>query len=208
MAIELERRPSFRVLRNRRRREGSRTNIVLQSEDLSTTWTNVRSVDTQAQGIAPDGTNTANKLTTNTDGGTGSSVIQQTLTTEPSTVYTASIYSKADQTDWMFFRFVGSGALALTAYYDLTNGVVGTASEDVSSTVMEDAGDGWYKCSMTFTSDVADTSATFMPALADANNDATVALDGSVSILLWGAQLSPDTHPIHYIRTTTSKYIG
>ena len=45
--------------------EEARTNICLQSEDLSTTWANSNSIDTQEQGTAPNGTDTANKLSDN-----------------------------------------------------------------------------------------------------------------------------------------------
>ena len=183
----------------------TRTNICLQSEDLSTSWTNVQSVDTQAQGTAPDGTNTANKLTDD-GGGTGpqGALIAQTFTTVVATAYTMSCYFKADQLDWGYLTFANSGALTISAYFDLTNGVVGaTTGSDNTSESITDVGDGWYRCSIVFTSDAADTVGDFQIYLAEANGDVIVPDDGTSSIFIWGAHLEASATPTQYTSTTS-----
>jgi len=185
--------------------ERERTNICVQSENLSATWSNTRSVDTQAQGIAPDGTNSANKLTDDSSTGTNSVRINQGVTLSTSTSYAYSVYLKADQLDWARLIVVGQGALAISAFFDLTNGVVGaTTGADNTSEFIQDVGNGWYRCTVVFDSDAADTTGFIYVDVADANNDVVVALDGTSSILVWGAQLEVAEYPTSYIKTVTT----
>ena len=191
-----------------------RTNICLQNRDFGTTWAEVNArdnADTLNTAVAPDGTTTADKLIDDSGTGSGSVLYTQAMTFAISTVYTISYYSKADQLNWTRLIIGSLGALTLSAFYDLTNGVMGaTVGGDVTSTFIENAKltfpsapDGWFRGGFTFNSDASDTAGTINIYVADANNDSSVARDGTSSIFLWGSQLEPNPFATPLIPTTT-----
>jgi hypothetical protein len=112
-------------------------NICLQSEDFSTTWNTSLGVVTADQAIAPDGTLTGDKITDDSSTGTGEVFAYQIFfALSPSTTYTMSVYLKADQLSWARVRMAALGALQISAFFDLANGVVGaTVGADVTSTL-------------------------------------------------------------------------
>jgi hypothetical protein len=185
--------------------EEARTNICLQSENLSASWVNFQSVDAQAQSIAPDGSNTANKLTDDEGTGIGQSVIQQNFSAfSVSTTYTWSAFLKADQLSWARLDLQGMASQSLVAYYDLDNGAVGTVlGADNVDQGIEDYGNGWYRCWLTFTTDGTDTSGACGIFICDGDGDSNVARDGTSSIFIWGAQMEAGAFPTSYIPTTT-----
>lgn len=179
-----------------------RTNICLQSEDLSVTWGNILSVDAQSQGVAPDGKNTANKLTDDSSTGTGGAQIRQAITIDDSTQHTLSAHLKADQLNWARLLVTLAGN-SPAVYFDLNNGVVGTETGTVDSSSIIDIGDSWYRCIMTYTTTTESGSPLHRIYLADADTDAIVDLDGTSSIFVWGAQLETGDFASPYIPTTT-----
>jgi hypothetical protein len=185
--------------------EEARTNIMLQSEDFSTTWGANEATVTTNTTIAPDGTLTADTLTDNSATGTGTPRLTIARTFATSTPYTWSFYAKADQLDWVEARVTGMAAQAISAYFDLTNGVVGaTLGADNDDQGIESVGNGWYRCWVSFTSDAVDGTANPYIQVAEADNDRVVDLDGTSSILIWGAQLEAGAFPTSYIPTTTA----
>ena len=183
--------------------EAGATNILLQSNDLSTTWTNFQSVDTQNQGIFIDGTNTFNKITDNSGGGTGLVSVSQTLTITSATDTTFSAYCKADQLG--FVRFIttnydagGNG----TTWFNLSTKAIGTTASQHTAH-LEILPNGIVRCGITFQS-TTDVAGTVSIGVADADNDSNVDLDGTSSILVGGIQVESSSFPTSYIPTTTT----
>ena len=185
--------------------EPAATNICLQSEDITTSWTPTNATLTANATTAPDGTTTADKL--NDDGATGTNTVfvKQVITVSAATKYTASVFLKADQLSFARVQAAAyDGATFGFQYVDLSGaGRLGTASnlDDSSITAYPN---GWYRCSITWTQGAGDTSFQFEIFVADSISNITVDLDGTSSIFVWGAQVEASPIATSYIPTTTA----
>jgi hypothetical protein len=186
----------------------ARTNLCLQSEDFGTTWTHSSdTTSTTNYAVAPDGTSTADRIID--DGGaTGSINVSslQELSLSTSTKYTASVFLKADQLGWARLWMRNFGSLDASIFVDLNRGVIGpTVGADTDDKGIEYAGNGWYRCWLTFTTDGSDGAGFIYIYAADSDNDLGVLDDGTSSILHWGAQVEKlGAPPSPYLKTTTA----
>ena len=185
--------------------EETRTNICLQSEDLTTTWIDAGLAGdfVANQAVAPDGATTADQLIDDSTTGTGTVLAFQSISLSTTTTYTASFYAKQDQLDWVRLKIASLAALDIQTYFDLGNGALGTSGADNDSQSIESVGNGWYRCAITFTTG-ADGDGSFELYVAEADTDATVDLDGTSSIFIWGAQLEAGAFPTSYIPTVAA----
>lgn len=192
--------------------QAQRTNICLQSEDLSTTWGEATAKTLAIVGneaIAPNGTRTADLLSDDSSTGNSFIAVQQDLTIATGTTFTYSVYLKADGLDWAFLDVQNLAALAISAYFDLTNGAVGaTTGANNTSEFIEGVGNGWFRCGIVFASDAVDSTGRLRIALADSNGDNSVAADGTSSIFVWGVQLEASSSATAYISTTDTARSG
>ena len=176
--------------------EGAATNLCLQSNGFDTTWTNVNSIDEFAQGTAPSGGNVAWKVTDDSSTGTGEVYLNQALTLS-NVAHTMSIFAKSDQVTMLRLTTANFTTNA-SSYFNLSTGAVGTLGH--TSSAIEAVGSGWYRCSIVFTPG-ADFTGNVRVAVAETDNVATVALDGTSSILIYGAQVEIGTTPTTPIGT-------
>jgi hypothetical protein len=167
--------------------EKVRTNVILQSNTFGTTWTLDDATLTSGQS-GYDGTSNAWLLAKTAAGGR----VQQTLSLS-SNSHTFSVYVKAGTKNWVFLR--ADGTSNRTSYFDLQNGVVGTASGCTASIVS--AGNGWYRCSISY----VDTTTSARIWVADADGDIS---GTSGNILIQAAQAELGDIATDYIATTTA----
>ena len=167
--------------------EKGRENVLLQSNQFDTTWVNSNTTETGGQS-GYDGTNDAWLLSKSGSNG----FLHQNITN--SEVQTFSIYAKAGSLDFIRFR-ISSGSTQ-SAYFDLSNGLVGSTSADIESKI-EDIGSGWYRCSTALNDSV--TQIRIYPA--DADNDTS---GTSGNIYIQDAQLESGLVSTSYIETTTA----
>ena len=157
-------------------------NLIDFSEDFSQ-WGYGRIVQTSGQS-APDGSSTAYKIEQES-GQTSSGYLLQTYNTSANKSYTFSVYVKAGTNrNYVVLRtYLSNNRFT---YFDLANGVVANA-DDRHIASISDAGNGWYRCSITYTP-ISSSNVQFNVYFSDNNSSITVADDGGF-IYLWGAQL-------------------
>jgi hypothetical protein len=163
-----------------------RTNLLLQSNQFDTTWTDPNADVTGGQ-AGRDGSNDAWELSlTGTFGQTNQAV-------SASGINTFTFYAKSGTSDYTRPYIAGPNKYA---YFDLLNGATGVQTGVASS--IEDAGDGWWRCSFT----VEGTITEVRIHVADSIN--TIGTTTSGTIYIQDAQLEAGSVATEYIPTTTS----
>ncbi|KKM55205.1 hypothetical protein LCGC14_1552850 [marine sediment metagenome] len=175
--------------------EEARTNSALQSEDFGTTWAPTRASVTTDDQAAPDGNGTADKVILVSN---DSHYVEQTVTVTAAP-WTFSVFARAAELDWIHI-ILQAGANA-GAFFDLTNGVVGTVQGGVNTAGIDDIGGGWYRVWIERTPTSGGQVARIF--LAEADNDAIITFAADTGIHLWGAQVELGSTPTSYIPTTT-----
>ena len=193
--------------------EESRTNLLVQSEDFSTTWTTTGflafgSGSTVNATQAPNGLLAADLLTENS----AANYHNVSRTTVTLSGYQAvSVYAKSAGRS---FLSIGLGETTrAAAIFDLSNGSclasTTNATYDNVSCSCVNFGNGWYRCVLT-ASQLDATSRRISFSLSDTyavpgNGQGRVYTgDGTSGIYLWGAQLEAGAFPTSYIPTTSS----
>jgi len=162
--------------------EKGRENLLLHSNQFDTTWTNVSSSETGGQ-AGYDGSTDAWKL----DISSTPAFIAQSISL--SNLQTLSFYAKAGTLN--FCRIYSATGPNSYADFDLVNGTVGTTNLCIDTNI-ESIGNGWYRCSITFS---ANTSAIRIYPI-QADNDLTAT---SGNIYIQDAQLEVGLVATDYI---------
>jgi len=157
-------------------------------------WAKTGLTATANTAVAPDTTNTADTLTASA--GTSARNISQSGGGSGSAL-TLSVYAKAGTSNFIQL-FHGSGS-TIFADFNLASGVVGTVGAGATAAIAS-AGDGWYRCSITFTPGTASASRVAMVSSATAVYNESWTAAGTETILLWGAQLEVGSTATTYTR--------
>ena len=192
--------------------EEQRTNLVLRSEDFSTSWsiTGTASIGTNTV-VAPDGTLTADKFVLGDTITSGGAAILQTVTKSAvATTYTVSLYIKAGEfnTLRLIFRDTASAANYVQAYFNAATGVIASGPTAAgtftnASATITPVGNGWYRCTLTGTTSTETSVNTRIFNYQDGTGAATG--NGYSGIYIWGTQLEAGAFPTSYIKTVASQ---
>lgn len=181
--------------------EEARTNLVVQSQTLATTWTAVASTVASDVANAPDGSATADRVTEDTASGAAHG-INQTVAVASGVTYCLSVHAKPAGRNWLRLTLTNQFPAATNVWFDLQNGAVGTIGAGAAGAAIQPLANGWYRCMVVATA-TGSGNTIVSPRLATGNNNSSFDGDGASGVLLWGAQLEIGAFPTSYIVTTT-----
>jgi hypothetical protein len=186
--------------------EEQRVNVVLRSEDFTTTWGLSSATVNSNTIIAPDGTLTGDKLIEAAAAGLEHLIEQQVSITTNQT-YTQSIYVKGAETTSFALMVVAVGSSATTsiANFNISAGVIttgGIGGGIITSSSATSVGNGWYRCAIVYTLNGTVTSHRMRIYPRQAG---TYTGDGFSGIYIWGAQLEAGAFATSYIPTVASQ---
>ena len=167
-------------------------NLLLQSNSFLTNWAQVNLLPPTDGQSGYDGTNDAwyfEKV-----GAFGR--LQQSIST--SGVRTLSVYLKAKDSSWVSIEAAGTNTSR--QYFDLTNISKGSSNNIISSSIV-DAGDGWRKCSITYEG----TKTLVFIFIAEGNGQ----VNGTTgSLYIQDAMVNQGLVAYPYVETTTAPVAG
>jgi len=170
--------------------EPSRTNVAQRTEEFDNSyWTKTRAVVTANQAVSPDGSQTADKY--RLDCTSNRSQISRVIYSV-GTQYTTSLFVKYDSAK--YFYIGNAGASAYRTVFDIENGTIISTGSSVDSSKIENYGNGWYRCSATFTA----AYTTLYYKLSPNSNNATFTNTTDFSYI-WGAQIEAGSYQTSYI---------
>ena len=175
-------------------------NLFLRSQEFeNSSWAKARTTVTANAIAAPDGTTSSDAIYETVD--TNTHYINQAITPNGQ-AYTISVFAKSGLgRDWLWIRTIASGPAERTAFFDITNGVVGNVGAGLTASITS-VGGGWYRCIVTTTNSATTQDAWgFGPSSANGTNNYTG--DITKGIYVWGAQLEQRSAVTAYIATTT-----
>lgn len=166
----------------------ARYNLLTYSEQFdNAAWTKTNATVTANATTAPDGTSTADFLVETA--ATGSHQIVSNVNPISGVTYVSSFYAKANGRNWVaFYTSSASGGAGRFAYFDLVNGAVGTVQSPLTASI-QSVGNGWYRCSVTFTTNSSNELSAII--IASANGVVSYAGDITKGVFIWGAQAVP-----------------
>ena len=184
--------------------EPQRENLQVYSEEFSNAaWSKSGSLVTADQIISPDGNLTADKLNDN-DSGTGVvQIFDNIFSLTSSGTYTFSVFAKKGTINYVALRTENFTTPSnSTSYFDLDSGTLGTIDSQHTAKITN-YGNGWYRCSITFTLST-DVAGTLVIRANEADNTPNVVMNGNKNIYLWGAMMEESSFPTSYIHTPTN----
>ncbi len=161
------------------------TNLILQSEDLSTTWSTFDTSIITDDITAPDGLSTADKLVESAT--TAQHLLVQNVTYPSDKIFVFSVYAKADERNIIQLQAKNNASNFPFARFNLSTGSVNGIGGSAIDAQMQNAGDGWYKCNIVF--DTESGSTTTNVTVLPFNGGQSYTGDGSSGLHVWGAQL-------------------
>ena len=169
-------------------------NLLRYSEQFDNAAWSKSAVTITANDItSPDGYTNADKMVESATT-SGHYILQSPTLT--AAAYTFTIFAKAGERNWFLFR---QHTLGLNASFNLATGTLGTIAAGLTATI-EDYGNDWYRCSVTFTGTAAAHNFRLYVTTAD-NSTSSYLGDGTSGLYLYGAGCELGSYATSYIPT-------
>jgi hypothetical protein len=186
--------------------EEQRTNLLTYSSDFSNAaWTKSNATITATATIAPDGTQTAQKLVESTATGEHY-VLYNAIPLVSGARNTITIYAKAGERSYTTCYIANKDGASIRIRFNLTDGVstVITSNANLTVNTSVSVGNGWWRLSFTIDGGTGAGN----PQLVWETDTGTLFSytgNGYSGIFIWGAQLEAGSFATSYIPTVASQ---
>ena len=172
--------------------EKVRTNLILQSQDFTTSWaTNASPTITANTTVAPDGTTTADTIASSG----ASSGAYQVPTVASGVEYSFSVYVKNITSATNIQIGCDLGPINGFVNFNAVTGAITSAAAGITGSSVTNAGNGWYRVSGTYVS--TGTTNTFI-----------VFGQSGMTFAAWGAQFEAGVTTAYIATTTAAVSVG
>jgi hypothetical protein len=178
--------------------EPQRTTLISSSEDFTASLYNYISgiAVTKNQTTSPDGYNNADLITEDSTSGAHRIGISTNIGSAGLTT-TMSVFAKANGRDWILLSNANMSPSGST-YFNIAEGYIGINT--AIDAKIEDYGNGWYRCSITYEQNKVNPYPTIY--LTNASGVSTYQGDGTSGVYLYGYQIEQSaSYATSYIPT-------
>jgi len=185
--------------------EPQRTNLLTYSEEFDNAAWNPNEITITANNtISPNGTQNADRAL-ETAANAYHDILNLNAILSAGSTYTFSCFVKFAGREFIYL-FISNGIAAAAVKFNIQTGVaLGTALGTVVSSKIENYGNGWYRCSVVYTSAIL-SGATLAVSTTNTGALSLAPYTGDITkgIYIWGAQLEVGSYATSYIPTVAS----
>ena len=182
--------------------ENSATNLIPYSEDFTNAeWAKINLTVLGNQVISPDGTLSADKVSSNTSNSTH--FLQEFLST--GNTVNVSVFVKNEDADYIQLTNPSSGGIFIN--FDIKNGLIGSKGNLISNEKIENYGNGWYRISATLDNTGIDNRYIrfYIVSSANASFNQSWQPSSNISFYIWGGQAELNSYSTSHIPTSGSQ---